>query len=301
MHGLRAATGIEYRSGPSGNLRILRDERAFERAQQSTLRWSTLGIRVETLSAAQTGELEPSLKPILSSIAGSIRCFDDETGDAYSFSLRLADYLRGRGVEFQFGSEVLAFKRDARRLTEVVTSNGRVAADHFVVACASYSARLVRPIGIRLPIRPVKGYSLTFTSLATSSLPTMPIVDDDYHAVVVPLGDKIRVAGTAEFAGFDLALRPDRIRSLEERLKGVLPQLQVEQGSGSSWCGLRAVSVDGVPLVGSTAIDNLFVNTGHGHLGWTMAAGSAELLADLMCAKRPAIDPTPYSVARFAR
>jgi D-amino-acid dehydrogenase len=301
MQALKGSTGIEYSCGPAGNLRIFSGAREFERARSSVEEWSKRGVELKALSAEQASELEPALKPILSRIAGAIHSPDDETGDAYEFSRRLAEYLRSKGVEFQFSTEVEALVRDGRRVAAAVTSKGRVVADHFVVACASHSAALVRPLGVKLPIRPVKGYSLTFHSLKKESLPSIPIIDDLRHAVVVPIGEKIRVAGTAEFAGFDLTIRQDGVRKLEAVLKEIVPQLPIEDHVGTSWCGLRAMSVDGVPMIGATSIDNLFVNTGHGHLGWTMAAGAAELLADVICRQSPIIDPAAYSVARFTR
>jgi D-amino-acid dehydrogenase len=151
-----------------------------------------------------------------------------------------------------------------------------------------------------LPIQPVKGYSITFDRPTQGCALRVPIIDDEFHAVVTPIGDVIRVAGTAEFSGFDLALRPARIQNLVALLTAVLPQAKFNSAASKPWCGLRPMSADGVPIISSTPISNLFVNTGHGHLGWTMAAGSAQMLTDLICGEPTSINPAPFSLARFA-
>jgi len=192
-------------------------------------------------------------------------------------------------------------------LSESESGPERLVADGYVIAAGSYSTALLRPLGIRLAVRPAKGYSVTFDAPQTtgadrtpSSALKVPIVDDDMHAAVVPVGGAIRVAGTAEFAGFDLTLRPERVKNLTQLVQQILPRAGLDPDTAKPWCGLRPMSADGVPIIGPTPISNLWVNTGHGHLGWTMAAGSGELLADLMSEASPAIDPAPYDLKRFA-
>jgi D-amino-acid dehydrogenase len=169
-----------------------------------------------------------------------------------------------------------------------------------VIAGGSYSTMLLEPLGIQLPVRPAKGYSVTFELPSSEQSLRIPVVDDVLHAVVVPLEGAIRVAGTAEFAAYDLTLRRQRIENLLKLLGQILPQSRFDPAAATPWCGLRPMSVDGVPIIGPTALPNLFLNTGHGHLGWTMAAGSGRLLADMITGQAPAIDSAPYSFARFA-
>jgi D-amino-acid dehydrogenase len=152
---------------------------------------------------------------------------------------------------------------------------------------------------VHLPVRPAKGYSVTFERPPDEKSLRIPVVDDHLHAVVTPLEGGIRVAGTAEFAGFDFTLPQARIANLLALLKEVLPQARFDPATARPWCGLRPMSVDGVPIISPTPISNLLVNTGHGHLGWTMAAGSAQLLTDLMCGDSPSVDPAPFALARF--
>jgi D-amino-acid dehydrogenase len=160
---------------------------------------------------------------------------------------------------------------------------------------------LLASVGQRVPIQPAKGYSVTFDVRDREVPLRFPVIDDQLHAAVVPLGAAIRVAGTAEFAGYDHTVRPDRIRNLLALLRAVLPRQQFDVGEGKRWCGLRPMSVDGVPIIGATGLRNLYVNAGHGPLGWTMAAGSAELLADVISGSATGIDPSPFSLARFSR
>jgi D-amino-acid dehydrogenase len=181
----------------------------------------------------------------------------------------------------------------------VVCGRERFVADRYIVAAGSYSTPLLRRAGVHLPVRPVKGYSVTFDGHRGRPSLTIPVIDDHLHAAVVPLEDAIRVAGTAEFGGYDRTPNPGRIRNLVDLLRKVLPQAQFDTAAAKPWCGLRAMSADGVPIIGPTSVSNLLVNSGHGHLGWTMAAGSAQLLADLTCGDCPSINPAPFGLARF--
>ena len=150
-------------------------------------------------------------------------------------------------------------------------------------------------------MRPAKGYSITFPETSGGLVLRIPVLDDELHAAVVPIGNRLRVAGTAEFAGYDLTLNPARIRHLLTLLPQVLPRVSVDLSTGIQWCGLRPVSADGVPIIGPTPVSNLMINSGHGPLGWTMAVGSAHLLTSILCGDTPAVDPAPFSLSRFAR
>src|SRR5262249_48148588 len=221
----------------------------------------------------------------------------DETGDAHRYCDALAECARQRGVTFSFGTSVSRLELGSGRIIAVQTDKGRVVAEQYVVAAGSYSTPLVRALGIDLPVRPAKGYSVTFDG--SHSALRIPIVDDDMHAAVVPVGNATRIAGTAEFAGFDLTLRRGRVRNLTRLAQKILPRAGLDPATAKPWCGLRPMSPDGVPIIGPTTTANLWLNTGHGPLGWTMAAGSGELLAELLSGETPQLDPQPYSLARF--
>ncbi|MBV8497215.1 MAG: D-amino acid dehydrogenase [Gammaproteobacteria bacterium] len=299
MRSLREETGIEFGRIARGTLKIFRDAGALEGALAASGQLRPHGLVFVELSAAQAVELEPALAPLERKLAGAIHYPDDETGDAYRFCLALAERARAEGVEFRFGTRVTALEVRAGAWAAVLTPAERLTADRCLVAAGSYSTPLLERVGVGLPVRPAKGYSVTFDPSPAAPALRMALLDDHFHAAVVPVGSGIRAAGTAEFAGYDLTLRPERLANLIALLRAVLPEAHFDPAKGRGWCGLRPMSSDGVPIIGATPVANLFVNTGHGPLGWTMAAGSGQLLADLMCGSASGIDPAPYSLARF--
>lgn len=297
---LRQCTGIDYGRAARGSLRIFRDRGSLDRACADARRLDDMGLSSRRLARDDVIALEPALVPIAGEMVGGLHYAVDETGDAQRFCEALAAYLGRQQVRFLFNTEITSFEVGPGGVVAASSGNGRFTADRFVVAAGSYSTLLMRKLGVRLPMRPVKGYSVTVERRADRADPGIPIVDDDFHTVVVGLEGAIRVAGTAEFAGYDLSLPPARIRNLLSLLRRVLPREQLDMSRAKPWCGLRAVTTDGVPIVGSAPVPRVFLNTGHGHLGWSMAAGAGQLLADLIDEKEPAIDPTPYALARFA-
>jgi D-amino-acid dehydrogenase len=299
MNSLRQQTNIEYGRVARGSLRIFRERAALDQAVAAANRWLSEGLSFEELSTEETVELEPALEPIASKLAGALHYEADEIGDAYQFCVALAEHARNLGVDFHFGTEVSSLEVREGRVTAVVSARERFVADQYIVAAGSYTGPLLRRLGVRLPVQPAKGYSLTINNYQSRRSLSIPVIDDQLHAAVVPLEGAVRVAGTAEFAGYNLALRPARIRNLLRLLEAVLPQATLDPANARPWCGLRPMSVDGVPIIGRTPISNLSVNTGHGHIGWTMAAGSAQLVADLLSGASPSIDPTPYDPKRF--
>jgi len=299
LQNLRRQTGIEYDATSRGTLKLFRSSEALNDTIRAADRLLAEGLKLRRLSRDETIQLEPALAGIGDQLAGAIHYGVDETGDAHRFCERLAEHAQHHGVIFSFGTSVSRLEARSGRLTAVQTDKERFAADQYVVAAGSYSTPLLRSLGLRLPVRPAKGYSVTFEGLRGASALSIPIVDDDMHAAVVPLGHAIRVAGTAEFDGFDLTLRPERIRNLTNLAQKILPHASLDPASARAWCGLRPMSPDGVPIIGPAVMSNLWLNTGHGHLGWTMAAGSGQLLADLISGETPTLDPRPYSLARF--
>lgn len=300
MQKLREDVDLQYGHRTPGTLRVFRETAALDRATAAAQRLSAEGLSFSRLSRQQAVELEPALAPIADQLSGALHYFGDETGDAHRFCVALAEDARRQGIDFRFGAEVSALSVRANRVEAVIAGKESFTADRYVVAGGSYSTELLRRIGVMLPVRPAKGYSVTIEADRNRQTLRVPIVDDDWHAAIVPLGSAIRVAGTAEFAGYDRSIDAGRVDNLLQLLRKVLPQVRFDSSTATPWSGLRAMSADGVPIIGATPIANLFVNTGHGHLGWTMAAGSGQLLASLMNGTTPAVDPARYSFSRFA-
>lgn len=299
MQRLRRQTAIEFGHAARGTLRIFRNAEALESASASAGRLTCEGLSFRTLSTQATIDMEPALAPIASELAGALYCAVDESGDAYRFCVALAELARLQGVEFRFNTAVSSLEMRSGLLSAVASGRERFVADRYVVAAGCLSTPLLRPIGIRLPVQPAKGYSLTFRQPPTSIPLRIPVIDDHLHAGVVPLENAIRVVGTAEFSGFDKTLDPARVGNLAAFVKRVLPMGSLDATSASAWCGLRPMSADGVPIIGATPVPNLLLSTGHGHLGWTMAAGSGHLLAAMVSGESPPIDISPFSLSRF--
>ena len=301
MQLIRDRTRLDYGRAARGSLGLFRDRSAFNRACAAASRLSSTGLIARGLSVAETVDLEPALAPIAHRLAGAIHYETDEVGDAQQFCAALVGHARQAGVEFHFGTEVSALDVNSLYMAGVLSNRRRFIGDHYVVAAGSYSTALLRHAGVRLPVQPAKGYSLTFAHARDRVPLNRPVIDHHLHAVIVPFENgALRAAGTAEFAGFDRSIRATRIRNLESLMQELLPQARWDAAAATPWCGLRPASPDGVAIIGRTPVANLWVNSGQGHLGWTMAAGSAQLLTSSMSGDRPAIDPAPYALARFA-
>ena len=298
---LRGEIGIKYGGDFRGSLRVIRDTQALERALAWAQKLRPEGLTYRQLTADEVVKMEPTLAPIGGQLAGGIHYPLDEIGNAYEFCVALADHARRIGVQFRSRTPVTGIEVRAGNVAAVSSGGERFTADRYIVSAGSYSPLLLKNLGLNLPIRPAKGYSITFERPPLDPPFRLPVADDDFHAVVVPLENVIRVAGTAEFTGYDLTLPEARIQNLLTLVKQVLPTGGFERAQAKPWCGLRPMSVDGVPIIGPTPIGNLWTNTGHGHLGWTMAAGSGQLLADLLTGGSPGVNPDGYSLARFTR
>jgi D-amino-acid dehydrogenase len=297
---IRQETGIEYGSVSRGSLRVIRDPAALEGALVWAERLRAEGLTLRHLTGDEIVAMEPALAPIARQLAGGIYYPCDEIGNAYKFTVGLADHARRGGVEFRFRTPVTGIEVRQGKVAAVQSGGERFTADCYVVAAGSYSPLLLKQLGIHVPVRPAKGYSITFERPQLDQPFHMPVADDDFHAVVVPLENVIRVAGTAEFTGYDLSLPEARIQNLVTLVQQILPNGGFERSQAKPWCGLRPMSVDGVPIIGRTPIGNLWVNTGHGHLGWTMAAGSGQLLSDLVTGSAATqLNADAYALARF--
>jgi D-amino-acid dehydrogenase len=298
---IRQETGIEYGFSSRGSLRVVRNPAALERALAWAEHLRAHGLTFRRLTGDEIVAMDPALAPIGHQLAGGIHYPIDEIGNAYKFTVGLADHARRSGVDFRFRTSVTGIEMRQGKVAAVLSGGSRFTADCYVIAAGSYSPLLLKQLGIKLPVRPAKGYSITFEHSQLAPPFRQPVADDDFHAVVVPLEKVIRVAGTAEFTGYDLSLPEARIQNLVRLVNLVLPEGRFERAQAKPWCGLRPMSVDGVPIIGRTPIGNLWLNTGHGPLGWTMAAGSGQLLADLLTGGSPRVSADDYGLARFDR
>ena len=298
----RAALDLEYALGTRGTLEVYRNPASFEQAVAEVRSLSPLGLVGEPLDPAATGRLEPLLEEIRGDLVGAIHFPADESGDALLFCRGLRARLEARGVKVALNTAVHAVRVSAGRAVGVETEGGFLSGSHVVMAGGPWSTALLAACGVHVHVRPVKGYSLSIP-IDPGSGPRHALSDDSLHAVMTPLGATLRLAGTAEFSGWDLSLRPGRVQALWRLLAALSPTLarSVNRSSAKAWCGLRPMSADGRPYIGATSVAGLYVNTGHGHLGWTQAAGSASLLAQLVSGVPTAIDPRPYALTRTER
>jgi D-amino-acid dehydrogenase len=296
---LRERLGLRYDASTAGTMKIFREAGAMEGPLALARMLAPLGLEFAVLDADGAVAAEPALADVHGQIAGALRFPGDEAGDAFTFCESLAaQFERGGGV-VRRSTRVRGLTADRAGVTGVALERETLSAPLVVVAAGNGTERLVRSVGLRLPIRPAKGYTLTFDQAPAGS-PRLPVVDDALHAAVVPLGSRLRIAGTAEFAGNDLSIRRERIENLVNLLRAMYPGIaaRLDLAAGRPWTGLRPMSADGLPFIGATRIRGLYVNAGHGHLGWTLAVGSARLLADALDGRAPEIDPTPYAASR---
>ncbi len=297
---LRAETGIRYDERMQGTLQVFRSDKQVEAAAKDIAVLRADGVAFEVLDRAGCLAAEPGLAGAADRIAGGLRLPGDETGDCFKFTAALAPLAASKGVTLRYGVAVTRLIAEAGRVTGVLTSDGPLAADAVVVALGSHSPRAVAPLGLRLPVYPVKGYSLTMPIRDESRAPVSTVMDETYKVAITRLGDRIRVGGLAEIAGFDLSLRKSRRATLEKSV-GEMFVGGGDAATAQFWCGLRPMTPDGTPVVGPTPVAGLWLNTGHGTLGWTMAAGSARLLADQMSGRATDIAAADLGYARYLR
>jgi D-amino-acid dehydrogenase len=257
-----------------------------------------MGASYEMLSFDEILEFEPHLKHMRSTIVGGIREKIDDTADAYKFCTGLEKKLRDMGVQFHFNTTVTEIQKDKKKITKVITDKGEFGSDMFVMSLGSYSTDILKKIGIRIPLYPLKGYSITIDIKNETSAPISSITFDNERTVFSRIGNRIRVSGTAEFAGYDTSITPERIEMLKKLTRQVFPDCgDIE--TATEWACLRPTTPDCRPIIGHSKYDNLVLNTGQGSLGWTMAFASAKLTADIIDGNKTGIDAAPYSINRF--
>lgn len=272
-------TGIEFHHLKKGILHVFSNEKEFEHAQKQAEFQHQHGCDEITLTWQQCLELEPALAHTAKVIYGGIHAPIDESGDINLFTVQLAQYCREKfGTIFHFDTDILELNAENNQITHVSTNRGNMRGDAYVMAMGAYSPLLLRKIGISVPIYPMKGYSVTFP--ANEFSPTTSITDDALKIVYSRIGDRIRVAGTAEFAGYNTEVRDKRITPIINGIKTLFPKTNLK--FYDEWACLRPTTPDGPPIIGKSKYPNLYINSGHGTLGWTQAAGSANLLADII-------------------
>lgn len=300
---LREQTGIRYDHDTTGLLKLFRDEASLAHSAAVAERLRPHGVPHRVLDAREVVELEPALAPVAAELQGGVHFPDDESGDARMFTRALADEAEREGARFRYDTAIERLDADGERITGVVTSAGRLEADAYVLALGTSSPSLARPLGLRLPIYPVKGYSLTAPKGGWNDAPRTVVADESLKVAVTILGDRIRMAGSAEFTGYDAIPSKRRADYIWRMARRVFPALEhhVDRAAIQPWSGLRPMTPDGPPILGATRFRNLFLNTGHGHLGWTMACGSARAVADVVSERAPAIDFDGLTIERFGR
>ena len=296
---LRAETGISYEGRTLGTTQLFRTQAQLDGAAKDIAVLQQSGVPYELLDRAGIARVEPALAAVTDKLAGALRLPNDQTGDCQMFTRKLAEMAKQLGVQFRFGQNIQRLDAVGDRINGVWIDGKLEQADHYVLALGSYSPQLLKPLGIKAPVYPLKGYSLTVPITNAAMAPTSTILDETYKVAITRFDNRIRVGGMAEIAGFDLSLNPRRRETLEMITSDLYPQ-GGDLTRAEFWTGLRPATPDGTPIVGATRFRNLFLNTGHGTLGWTMACGSGRLLADLMAKKRPQISAEGLDISRYS-
>ena len=295
---LRADTGIAYDDRAQGTLQLFRNQAQLDGIASDVEVLKQYGVPFEVLDRDGFCAVEPALRTTQHKFVGALRLPNDETGDCFKFSNRLAEMAAARGGKFRWNTRIEGLQVGGGRITGVFTDAGVLQADKVVLALGSHSPKLLKPVGIHIPVYPVKGYSITVPITDPAGAPESTIMDETHKVAVTRLGDRIRVGGTAELAGYSLNLREPRRGTLEHVVTDLFPN-GGDVSKASFWCGLRPMTPDGTPIIGATPVQDLLLATGHGTLGWTMAAGTGRVIADLVAGRTPDIDVSALGMARY--
>ena len=298
LKALRAETGIAYDDRAQGTLQLFRTQKQLDGIGDDVAVLKQYGVPFEVLDRDGFCKVEPALRLTQEKFVGALRLPNDETGDCFKFSNRLAEMAAALGVKFRWNTRIEALQVGGGAITGVHTDAGLLKADRVVLALGSHSPLLLAPVGVRIPVYPVKGYSITVPITDAQYAPESTIMDETHKVAVTRLGDRIRVGGTAELAGYSLNLREPRRGTLNHVVTDLFPKAG-DISKATFWCGLRPMTPDGTPLIGHTPVQNLLLATGHGTLGWTMAAGTGRVIADIVSGKQPDIDISGLAMARY--
>ena len=300
LRALRRDTGIAYDERSLGTLQLFRTQKQMDGTGADVDVLRRFGIAYETLDRAGCIRHEPALARVAEKFVGGLRLPGDETGDCFKFTQNLARLAAEAGASFRYRTRIERIEVEGGAVSRVLTDRGEFAADCHIVALGSYSPLLLRPLGIRIPVYPVKGYSITVPIVDAGGAPESTVMDETHKVAVTRLGERIRVGGTAELAGYSLRLREARRSTLVHVVTDLFPD-GGDVARAEYWTGLRPMTPDGTPVLGPTRYRNLQLATGHGTLGWTMAAGTGRVLADLIAGRTPANDLDDLTIARYDR
>lgn len=288
LHTVVEDTGVAFDSAKGGLLYLYRTPAAFDAGVAKMKILTDNGLPLEVVDRDRAAAIDPALQPTRDRIAGGIYAPSDESGDARMFTRNLADWCAARGVRFLYGTTIRGVETATGEVTGLVTDKGTLTADAYVLALGCQSAALAKPLGLSLPIYPVKGYSVTVPVAGRNNTPRIGGVDEENLVAYAPMGDRLRITATADFAGYDKRHSPADFQTMLAAARDLFPDA-ADYSRPSYWAGLRPMTPEGTPIFGRGRQRNLFLNTGHGHMGWTMSCGSARITADLIAGRTPAI------------
>ncbi|MDO7537298.1 D-amino acid dehydrogenase [Acinetobacter pittii] len=295
---LRKDTGINYENRAKGTLQLFRKEAQMEAVQRDISVLQECGVSYELLNGNELGRVEPALANAQDKLVGGLHLPNDETGDCYLFTNALAQIAKELGVNFQFNQNVEKLIVEGDEIKGVQVNGKVLTADRYVLAFGSYSRDFLKPLDLQLPVYPVKGYSLTIPIVDPAFAPQSTVLDETYKIAITRFDQRIRVGGMAELSGFNLGLNEDRRATLQMVTQDLFPGGDMVQAS--FWTGLRPMTPDSTPIIGATRFKNLFLNTGHGTLGWTMACGSGKLISDIVLNHKTEISTDGLSIQRYS-
>lgn len=295
---LRKDTGINYENRAKGTLQLFRKEAQMEAVQRDISVLQECGVSYELLNGNELGRVEPALANTQDKLVGGLHLPNDETGDCYLFTNALAQIAKELGVNFQFNQNVEKLIVEGDQIKGVQVNGKVLTADRYVLAFGSYSRDFLKPLDLQLPVYPVKGYSLTIPIVDPAFAPQSTVLDETYKIAITRFDQRIRVGGMAELSGFNLGLNEDRRATLQMVTQDLFPGGDMAQAS--FWTGLRPMTPDSTPIIGATRFKNLFLNTGHGTLGWTMACGSGKLISDIVLNHKTEISTDGLSIQRYS-
>ena len=298
LKALREDIGITYDDRAQGTIQLFRTQKQLDGVGKDVEILKKSGVPFEVLDRAGYVAHEPALAEVQEKFVGALRLPGDETGDCFKFTNAIAEAAMRLGADFRFGVTIEGLETTGGEITGVRTDAGTLTADRYVLALGSYSTKMLAPIGIRVPVYPVKGFSITVPITDPDMAPTSTIMDETHKVAVTRLGDRIRVGGTAQLSGFNLDLEAGRRRTLEFVVTDLFPK-GGDVSRATFWTGLRPMTPDGTPILGGTKYGNLYLSTGHGTLGWTMAAGTGRVMADLIGGATPEISLEGLTVDRY--
>lgn len=288
LHEVVEDTGVAFDGAKGGLLYLYRTPAAFDAGVAKMKILTDNGLPLEVVDRDRAAAIDPALLPTKDRIVGGIYAPSDESGDARLFTCNLADWCAERGVRFLYGTTIRGVETAAGEVTGLLTDKGRLTADAYVLALGCQSAALAKPLGLSLPIYPIKGYSVTVPVAGRNNTPRIGGVDEENLVAYAPMGDRLRITATADFAGYDKRHSPADFQTMLAAARDLFPDA-ADYSRPSYWAGLRPMTPEGTPIFGRGRQRNLFLNTGHGHMGWTMSCGSARITADLIAGRTPAI------------